>query len=100
MHNEDAGIPTLTPKMIFEAITRRQTEQTSVEDKNSQISHQTGEGLLTFPVQTMQFTNSMRQATAVHSIKAQVPEFHAWMCHGRGIQQRMKPRNEKIGKSG
>lgn len=33
-------------------------------------------------------------------MKAQVPEFQAWKCHGSGMRLTMKPRKAKIGNSG
>lgn len=44
--------------------------------------------------------NSTRHERAVHSMKAQVPAFHACRCHGRGTSASTKPRKDRTGKSG
>lgn len=101
MHKIAAGIPILTPRMSFEAGFKASiSEALLYERRNSQISHHTGAGLLIFPTQIRELTNEMRQAVAVHSMNAQVPEFHAWICQRRGITLRTNPRNAKVGKRG
>jgi len=44
--------------------------------------------------------NRFRHPTAVQTIYKQVPEFHDWKCHGRGIKTRTKEMKAKIEKAG
>jgi len=56
--------------------------------------------LIALPAQTTEFTNWFRHAREDHIMKKQVPEFHAWRCHGKGIKEMMKPMNAKMENSG
>ena len=60
-----------------------------------QISHHTGATMIALFRQTMEFTNSMRQAVAVQSIWTNFPALHAG--HGRDTRARIKPKEAKIG---
>lgn len=102
MHNEDAVIPTPAPSRSFVAVGARLTNCMEIEywKKNLQISHQTGALSSTFPDQMRLLMNSTKHDNDAQIIKAHVPEFQAWRCHGKGIRATTKPRKDRTGKRG
>jgi len=48
----------------------------------------------------MLLMNATRQEREDHNIKAQVPEFQACKCHGKGIKATTNPRKDIIEKNG
>lgn len=100
MQRIDAGMAMPAPKMIFEAISHQYLSDREGRDCHSLISHQIGAGLPTLPAQMRELINRMRQPVPVQAMYAQVPEFHAWRCQGRGTKETTNPRNDKIGKRG
>jgi len=55
--------------------------------------------LIAFPLQTIEFTKYMRQASAVQIIYMDVPTFRASRCQGRGMSERMNPTPENTVKT-
>lgn len=70
------------------------------EEKDVQISHQTGATFSALLFHTIELTPRLRQAMNVQIIKRHVPAFHAWKCHDRGTRTITAPRMARMGYAG
>ena len=100
MQREAAGIATANPTIILEAIIELEDAKQMKPLQHVQISHQIGAQSMALLRQTIELMNRFKHPTAVHIIKRQVPEFHAWKCQGRGIKTRTNAMKAKIENAG